>query len=244
MNTNLKPRSLLSLDWIAFGIGLAAVSLQWVWHQLGGLAAVAIFTPAILRELGWVKDGDELTLAAMRRAGLHGLLVAIGLVILSWLMSLGGVDVMKHSLGPAVFTGAELHKVVAGAYLVSYVIQTWGARLGVSRVLIAAGVLSLGPIVGFLRSDDPAVRTSAALVLAALALVFFLLAWLVRSRPRIGAAVLSLLFAAAVVAAVFQFQDSRLFIAGVSLIVQAGILFGATGWVLWREQRLEKEGAV
>ena len=80
MNT-LALRRLPSADWIAFGLAVAALCLQYVYPVAFGLIALAVFAPSILREIGLLNDTDEWSTGIMHRAGVHAL-VMVGLALL------------------------------------------------------------------------------------------------------------------------------------------------------------------
>ena len=82
MNMQAAPRRFANADWI----GLALVTLGFTLSMTVGTMRWAAFLwlggclPLLLREAGWLRDGDEYQRQHMRRAGLHAFL-AMGLAL-------------------------------------------------------------------------------------------------------------------------------------------------------------------
>lgn len=247
MNTDHEAgsigRSLRTIDGIAFGAGLITLSLSFLRPPLMlGLTAVAVFLPSLLREAGWLKDADEFTLGVMRRAGFHGLLAATGIYVLDRILVLAGA--YRGSFGQGeLFEGETLAKVTVGAFLVSYLIQYRGARLGTFWVLIGAAAMTLGSL-AFAAGPgyEPGVLAVAGGGVLVLSLILVALAMLVRTRPRLGAGVLLALFAAVVLLVVSTVRSLHSPVGLTSIILQVGLLFGCTGWALRRETGVDAPG--
>lgn len=229
-------QSLRTIDGIAFVAGLIALSLNFMRPPLMlGLTAVAVFMPSLLREAGWLKDADEFTLGVTRRAGFHGLLSAFGIYILDRILVLAGA--YRGTAGEStLFEGETLSKVTVGAFLVSYLIQYRGARLGSFWILIGAAAMTLGSLASVTGSGyESGLLAVAGGSVLALALVLVALALLVKARPRLGAGVLLVLFVAVILLAVLTVRGPHAPVGLSSIILQMGLLFGCTGWALRRE---------
>jgi len=238
--SGMTHRRLPSVDWIAFGVGLIALALHYLWPPLISVAAAAVFLPALLREAGWLRDADEFTLGVMRRAGFHALLAVVGLFLLNFVLTHAGAYEASKHFGPS---GDELpRKLTLGVYLVSYLLQYWGARQGVYRIFLGLAVVTLAPLVGFTRpAYGSEFRQYEADIAVATALVMAALALLVRARPRLGGGVLVALFGVATLLLAWQARDLQLLRGGVGVFLQVALGFGCTGWALLRESRTARD---
>jgi hypothetical protein len=236
----MTQRRLPSVDWIAFGVGLTALALHYLWPPLISVAALAVFLPALLREAGWLRDADEFTLGVMRRAGFHALLAVVGLFLLNFVLAHAGAYAASERFGPS---GDEIpRKLTLGVYLVSYLMQYWGARQGVYRILLGFAVLTLAPLVGFTRPAYGSVfRRYEAGITVATALVLAALALLVRARPRLGGGVLVVLFGVVTLLLAWQARDLQLLRGSVGVFLQVALGFGCSGWALLRESRTARD---
>ncbi|MGD9547346.1 MAG: hypothetical protein AB7V45_07300 [Candidatus Krumholzibacteriia bacterium] len=234
MNDSL-PRRLPSADWIAFGIGLGALVASFIFPPLIMLVGIAVFAPSVLREVGLLKDADEWTRSVMHRAGFHALLVAALFIGLEYAAPSFHADVPSNGFTPeAVFGGETLRKGVIWTFLISYLIQYWGARTGVFRILLGAAVLNVAPILGFLRTGGD-LKGLFILVAFGVAAGFVGLAFLARRLPRAGGGVLAALCVAAFAFAVRNMGDPTFAWAQVSLIFQAFLVLGVSGIALLRD---------
>ena len=233
--TTTTVRRLPSADWIAFGIAVAALCLHYVFPPITGFLILAVFAPSVLREIGVLKDADEWTRGIMHRAGFHGLLAVGGLIALNYLLVLIGWFESSKDL-PMPFTDETMRKAVIWVFLVSYLIQYWGPREGVFRILMATAVVGLAPLFGAARHPE---YVGTYLLGAGInALVMVVPALLVRRWPRLGGGVLLFLFCALVVFGVSTVTPSNIEAARwgmISVWLQAGLIFGITGIALLRE---------
>jgi len=234
MNTT-TVRRLPSADWIAFGVALSALFLQYLWPAVMGFIIVAVFAPSVLREIGVLRDADEWSRGIMHRAGFHGLLAVGGIIALNYLLILFGWFEPTEELR-LPFADETMRKAVIWVFLVSYLIQYWGAREGVFRILLGAALVGLAPLVAVVRYPDHlGTYLLGSLINAA---VMLGPAFLVRGWPRLGAGVLLFLLCALVVFGVTTVTPSNLEAARWGMIqvwLQAGLIFGITGLALLRE---------
>ena len=250
-SSQMAGHRLLPVDWIAFGIGVVAVSLAGIVGGALSLAALAVFLPPALRETGLLKDGDEFTRDVMRRAGFHGLLALVGLFLLHHLAVRLGVAFSDRT--PAFMGTADGQSIIVGVFLVSYLLQYWGARLGTFRILLGAAALALSQMIVARTAAGGKAQVEFALTgsVLALALIFTVLALLVRRRPRLGGWVLVGLFAATTVAFLGLANGSpwnespplgERLQAGLIGTLKVWLLFGCTGWALLRTTGAGEEG--
>ncbi len=195
MNTSINRR-LPSADWIAFGIAVVALSLQYVFPFVLVIVGLAVFTPSVLREIGVLKDADEWSTGIMHRAGFHALLAV------SALFALNHIVITAGWFEPAWETARPLgigffRKAVIEVFLVSYVIQYWGVRRGIFRVLVVMGLVilvMLGSIkLGWTFRPQPNPMYVNLPFLSVYGLVLISTAVLSRRRPLIGAVLLTLI---------------------------------------------------
>ncbi len=225
-------RRLPSVDWIAIGIGLTAIALQqwlgWAWV----VAIAAIVMPSLLREIGVLKDGDEFLLGVAHRAAFHAMICAVFLLMVTRILRAAGV---MEGLSPAGSLG-----LVEGTFLVSYLLQYWGAREGTSRIFLGAAALAAVTLVPCLRHQYTEVRLLWLGTISALVIVLTGLSFLVRARPRLSARVLVALSSLSIgFFAWFSFAATPnpqpwTFVSGATQFI---LLFGCTGIALWRESR-------
>jgi len=240
MANDATTRRLPSADWLAFGIGVATLFLHFLYPPLLIVTVAAVFAPSVLREAGLLHDGDEWTVRIMHRAGFHALLVTALMIFLGYLAPSLGWHAPPGNLttGPdAVFAGETLRKAVVWVFLISYLLQYWGARLGSFRILLGVAVMNLSPIVGFARMPEGNTASGATFILFALgaAALFVGLAFLARHFPRPGGWVLLLLCLAACTFMGYQGRDPRATWGVLAVIFQVLLILGVTGVALVRE---------
>jgi hypothetical protein len=147
--------------------GFMLTSVDEIWALLMG---VGIFGPGILREIGWLRDKDELELRAARRAGYHAYLVG-GLMIFT-------LVAVYRSKEPVIDEPSSLmlsiFVVIWFTWLISSLMSYWGAVKMARRILYAFGVVWLlfniaageGHVLSILRQCLFAVPFFAAAVFA------------------------------------------------------------------------------
>jgi len=103
------------------------------------LAAAGIYVPNLLRELGLLRDRDELQREASRRAAMHAYLVG-GLFTMAVVIAneWGSADLDDNAYSAAVLLLAFLVP-----YFCSYLTSFWGARRAAQRILLAFGLFWL-----------------------------------------------------------------------------------------------------
>jgi hypothetical protein len=149
----------------------ATVDMAWLI-----LAGAGIFGPNVLRELGLLRDRDELQQEVARRAGLHAYLIG-GLLTLTMVIAKewGSTDLDDNGTSAAVILLAFMIP-----YMYSYLTSFWGPIKAAQRILLAFGLFWLiFNVLGNL--NNPVAMVMQCLV----ALPFFGLALLSRFRPRI-----------------------------------------------------------
>jgi hypothetical protein len=225
----IAVRRLPSIDGIAIGIGLATLALQYRWIHMQWAAVVAVLLPSVLREAGVLKDADEFTLGVARRAGFHALAFIAALFLLGLSMTRLGVDAVNAG-------GETLLMRALVVFLVSYLVQYWGAREGVFRILLGMAAMSLTAMVGYLRVGyEPGYMLVPLGSFLGGASLLTGLALLVRARPRLGAYVLITLAMVVALLLGWMALSSRSLWNSVLGIVQVGLVFGCTGGALLRE---------
>ena len=237
-----KLRRLPSLDWLAFGIGMGAMVLHYLWPPLLAVVALAVFAPSVLRELGIIRDADEYTLGVMRRAGFHAALAAGALIFLDHGLAVLGLYPGADMLAEPMILGSEtLRKALIWVFLISYLIQYWGARGGVARVLLGAAIMTLAPVAFLLRPGDypwPGTLVAAACGSAG---AMVALAWIVSRAPRAGGILLvSVCVAGLAALATTGLADPRARWGVISVMLQAALIFGVTGLALLRETKTKE----
>ena len=139
--------------------------------------------------------------------------------------------------------GSEtLRKALIWVFLISYLIQYWGARGGVARVLLGAAVMTLAPVAFLLKPGDyPWPGTLAAVADRQCR----------RSWPRwpgsstarrAPAAILLVAVCIVALAALAKtgLADPRVGWGVISVMLQAALVFGVTGVALLRETRTKE----
>ena len=233
--STLPLKKLPSADWIAFGVGVAAMALHYVYPPLLSLVAFAVFAPSILRELGVLNDADELARQIMHRAGFHSALMACALIFLNHLAPALGFQTNEIT-GHHLLGGEIMRKGVVWVFVVSYLIQYWGAREGVYRMLLVVALMTMASLVGFLSGPGNE-RLLFASVTIGISLAIALLGLLVRRWPRTGGGVLSVIFIGFLALSLINIRDPKMTVGMVSTLIQTAMIFGVTGMALLRESR-------
>lgn len=149
------------------------------------VAGLGAFGPGILRELGWLRDQDELQRAAAHRAGYHAYLIG-GLVTVALASALG----WREAQIPDAAEWITLILIVLWlTWLFSALSAYWGARKTASRVLLTFGsfwaVFVVASVIG---ESDPGGDVGEFLLGVLMAVVFvvpfFALAWTAGRWPR------------------------------------------------------------
>jgi hypothetical protein len=166
MNRKIALVAVLST---AIGIVLAVtIDLSFL-----ALAALGMFGPGLLRELGLFRDRDEFGEQASLRAGYRAYLAG-GLLLVLMLVARGGGTTAPDSVAvPAVLVLATMLVV----YLMSYLFGFWGTRRGSSRMLLAFGVVWLLFVVLSHATEPVALLSELIVPLPILALAFTALRW-------------------------------------------------------------------
>jgi len=200
-------RKLPSIDWIALGIGVVGLVLSRVqspgFGSWLGLLGLAVFGPPLLRELGWLQDEDEYVRNIRWRAGFHAAMFAGVAIFLNWVARgfyINHPEALHQKLW--LFPMNDLRQNLVVIYLVSFLIQYWGAPRGVFRILLGmAGVLVLDFGMGLAQGGNRfGTMLLPALGFMALFLGFMLAgAWLARRRPQFAGRMILALAVALVV---------------------------------------------
>ncbi len=162
--------------------GLMLTAVNWGFLVL---VAVGAFGPGLLRELGWVRDKDELQLQAARRAGYHAFLAGgtVSILLIAWVRD--AAEPLSHleEIAPAILV------VMWFVWLFSSLFAYWGPAKTALRVLVIFGLVWL--LFNILANTGSQYQGMTGLVLQSLlALPFFLLAWLAGIRPRLAGSIL------------------------------------------------------
>ncbi len=183
MESQQVTRKLPSADWIAFGVGL--LGIVFIRNNaviLGGIGLAAI-GPSLLREIGVLKDSDEWQRGVMHRAGFQACLV-IGFFLAFNMVyqRILGTRFPGTNVAGSFFNMSFLWIVLVGIFVVSYLVQYWGAARGVSRIIAGLGVITfLNAVTPWWNINPPSGPKSVAL---AGSVLLFLLAWTIKKWPR------------------------------------------------------------
>lgn len=141
-------RRLPSIDGIALGLGVVGLFLSRIQAPGSsgwlGLLGLAVFGPPLLRELGLLRDDDEYTRNIRWRAGFHGAMFAGLAIFLNYVVLVTYRDhpeAIQQKLWLFPMNGLRQNLVLI--YLISYLIQYWGAARGVFRILLGLSALFL-----------------------------------------------------------------------------------------------------
>lgn len=185
---NQSSRRLPSVDWIALVVGALGLVLSRIpgaaWSGGVGLLGLAVFGPPVLRELGILDDEDEYSRSIRWRAGFHAALVVATMIFLNNVLypliaSHPDAVAQKVYFFPVVF----LRQGLILGFLISFVIQYWGAVKGVFRLLLGLAGLSFIETVMALSFQSSA-RLTVGLAMLSLILVTIGVAFLTRIRPK------------------------------------------------------------
>ena len=174
--TRPATASLIAGGLIVAGVLLTNVSWWWLM-----LAAIGVFGPGVLRELGWLSDKDEFQLLASYRAGYHAY-VAIG--VLAFLM----VAYFRSS-GKQIDQPQEIATLflvlLCLTWFLSSLVGYWGAQKAAFRFLVTIGC---GWLFFSIVSNVGSEWTgwTALMLHPMLTLPFFGLAWISTRWPKIA----------------------------------------------------------
>jgi hypothetical protein len=235
--TGSALRRLPSADWLAFGVGMGAMFLHFAWPPALALVAVAVFAPSVLREVGLLHDADEFTVGVMRRAGFHAALAAAAVIFLDHGLAFLRIYPEGGGLSDATVLGAEtLRKTIVWVFVISYLLQYWGARDGSVRVMLGMAVMMLAPLVSLVRPGSVASVPGWVAATVGSAVLLSLLALVVRRWPRAGGA---MLLGACVAQVMFMSWAARGFAEArwgmIASMLQVILIFGVTGLALLHE---------
>ncbi len=239
MTAQMTYQKLPSVDWLAFGLAFACAALASIVHQLNIVVPIAVFLPSVLREVGLIRDTDEFAQQVMRRAGFHALLVTATLVFTCYAFA----RPIDPPLSPDLLTGETLHKAIMYTFVVSYLLQYWGAREGAFRLLLGMALWTLTPLMYMLaRPEMYPNGASPILFVVAFSLAQVGLAFITRRWCRVGGVVLLVVFAATIANSLTWLNDSpsSMSWAVPATVLQALILPGAIGLALLSHGQEEK----
>ena len=215
------PAAIISVVLVVVGLVLGA-TVSMGFMALFGLGAVG---PALLREVGILRDQDEFQRQASLRAGLRAYL--IGGAFLTIVIA---VKQWHHAnLDHDAYSASGVLAVLVVSYFLGSVTSFWGARNAAFRILLAFGTFWL---VFVLLSHEGV----ADLIEAALAMPFFALAFASRRWPRVS----GVLVLAAGVGATMLFRLDRMFSASDNSSLFVFVVFVLPlvfcGWTLLSHQ--------
>jgi hypothetical protein len=235
-----RVRKLPSADWVAVGLAMLGLVLGRLSLPLTGILGLAVFGPALLREVGLLGDSDEWMRSVMHRAGFHAA-VALALFIF-----LGRVLPHYDSPYPELITEKGvwfgptfLWQTLVMVFLISYLIQYWGSVSGSARILMGFGCFL------FLDGGVLAVRHGMwanVWPLGVSALFMLLLGWAALRWPRIIGGILLLICAVPLILWLttrMSHWSTDMMARMVASMVHTVLVFGVTGAVLIRSARKE-----
>jgi hypothetical protein len=226
-------------DRAGFACALAIIAITYAWPPVQAYAALTLFTPALLRETGVLRDGGERALQAARRAGFHAFTLLVIFFLISHALVRSGVIVEDISSATPILNESYLRGLLVGTYLVSYVMQLLGPRDGSFAILLGAAMLTLAPVpASLIGQRTSGFGTTGVVALLALAAVLTTAAFTLRHRPRAVGWALSGTFLAGALAVLILGRQSLPAEAKLSAIVQLGLVCGSTGFALlkWRSR--------
>jgi hypothetical protein len=231
--TSRMPRA----DWIAFICAAAILCLAYAWPPVQSFAALAIFAPAVLRDINVLRDGGQRARDAAYRAGFHAFVLLVAMFLISHILVRCGVIVEDIGSRTPILSESYLRGLLVAAYLVSYVLQMFGPRDGSFAILLGAALMSLAPVPAILMGQRSAGFVPAGvIVLAAIAAVMVTAACAARSWPRPVGWALSATFMVGVVVIPILGRGSLPAEAQISALVQLGLAFGSTGLALLKRE--------
>lgn len=224
---------------LAFPLGIAPV----------GLIGLGVIGPPLLREFGILRDADDYTRLAMYRAGFHSMLLVVLLLLANRIMAFYASSLpAPFGIHGLYFTLEFLIQIALVVFAVSYVVQYWGARIGVARVLIGGCAFAIISSASILLTQRDMLQTIDFVAtfgaFAVFAIVGGFVAWLTLQRPRAGGGVLLMLTVLTVGKLVLSFaeldtlpehiRDQGFFWTTIMSLVWALVLFGSLGIALLR----------
>ncbi len=217
---------------VAAALVISGFALQGVSQWFLLLTAAGCFGPGVLREVGMLADKDEFQQQADHRAGYHAFLATgiLGFALAAFVRS-GNRSVADTTDVPTLLLAALWF-----TWLLSSLVNYWGARVAAARILRVFGTLWL--VFAILSNLGAEWTGWAALLLhPLLAAPFFALAWTAGKWPRVTG---GLLLAAAVLFfqffGMFRTSNLGLMTQGVTFILFVGPLL-ASGIALLFERR-------
>ncbi|MBX3432667.1 MAG: hypothetical protein KF847_05055 [Pirellulales bacterium] len=170
--------------WLAVGLVASGLALGVTVHRGWMiLAALGAFGPGVLRELGVLRDFDELQKTAAAKAGLRAYLatgVALFVVVI-------GQTWNRLDLGTDLVPASLVLTVALVVYYASYCLSFWDPKVAVSRVLWAFGLLWLAFVL-MSHGNEPVAALAEGLIVPG---PFILGALLCKRWPRaVGAGLL------------------------------------------------------
>ena len=193
-----SPASLVSIVLVAAGL-ILAVTVHMGWLILFGLGA---FGPALLRDVGLLRDHDELQREVAFRAGQRAFL-ATGILLVAWIATRKwGVANLE---GDAIQASAVLACLVV-THFMSRLTGFWGAQRAAARILVTFGALWLVFAVTAVAGDPRELLGRGSLMTLMIVGPFFALAWTCRRWPRVT----GILLIACSIAAFLLFRLQRI----------------------------------
>lgn len=233
-------RKLLSADWVAVGLAMLGLVLGRLSLPLTGVLGLAVFGPAVLREVGLLRDADEWVRSVMHRAGFHAAVALALFIFLGRVLPAFESPYPDLGLGKGAWFGQTfLWQTLVLVFLVSYLIQYWGAVPGSARILVGFGCFMM------LDGGVLAVRHGMwanVWPLGVSALMMFLLGWAAVQWHRPVGGILLLICAIPLVLwlAVGRELSQDMLAQMVASLVHTLLIFGVTGLVLVRSGKKEE----
>jgi hypothetical protein len=231
-----------SADWLAVGLAVLGLVLSRFNFHFAALLALGVFGPSLLREVGVLKDSDEWQREIMHRAGFHTSLTLALFVFLNRVLPRFDHQFpeLHHGLG-VWFDVPFLWKTLVMVFLISYLLQYWGGRSGVARLLLGFGsVWLVDVLINFSRIPGQGLFLGVGL---ALVVFMYLLAWSAGRFPRPTGIILLFLMASLFVLGAWTLKDlsTEMAVGMVESQIHILLMFGVTGWALLRSHREESE---
>lgn len=189
----------------------------------------------LLRETGLIRDADERIRALVRRAGLHAFLVTGCLLVANRMLFKFAAHMPQLPEHSALYYSLpSLLSTLVCVYLVSYLLQYWGAHEGGFRILMGFAAILLVETMWALVYNTM-MDASAYGLMAGLVVGLVLMAFGCRRWPR-GVGGLLLCFVVLGMADfsvdMVQSIDMHVFWARLDSLVSAGVLVGGLGGYL------------
>lgn len=180
-----QPNWVTLVAGVAVVSGLLLTSVSW-WFLI--LAALGTFLPGALRELGWLRDQDEMQMQATHRAGYHAYLVTGSLAF----VLVAAFRATNQSLENANELATLFLVLLWFTWFLSSLIRYWGAVTAAIRILITFGIVWLGFVV-LANTGSEWTGWTSLIMHTLLALPFFALAALAYVLPRVSGVALILM---------------------------------------------------